>query len=208
MHRLRSGSWSCRGVLSGASWQARQGAFEAHSSGSWRSKTPKRVVARSSSHLKSGGTGRSWQQRHQPCCHSGSEMPAMATRRRRGRSGSSCRVRARWGGSERLRRSKGRKPWSLRVGHPQGSHDNKSVAEVGERHHPLAADGISVSGVTWGSSSPGPKSLTRRVCRWAVKLVSEPRAVWRFSCALAAYSSDEVERSQLKAFWVLTLVLP
>jgi len=112
-------------------------------------------------------------------CHSGSVMPAMASRRRRGQRGSSARVRARARESSRLRWSEGRKPSSLGARRPLSAHDNKSVAEVGERHHPCGANGTSVSRVTLGSDSPGPIPLTRRVRRRVVKLVLWPRDVWR-----------------------------
>jgi hypothetical protein len=81
-------------------------------------------------------------------CHSGSAMPAMASRRRRGQRGSTVCVRARAGEVSRSRWSEGRKPSSLGARRPLSAHDNKSVAEVGERHHPGGANDTSVSGVT------------------------------------------------------------
>lgn len=113
------------------------------------------------------------------CGHSGPVMPAMASRRRCGRDDSSVRVRARTGGSDRSQRSEGRKPSSLRVGWSLGVHDNKLVAEVGERRHPLGASGVSASKVTWGRVSSGPITLTGRVRRRDSKLVFQPREVWR-----------------------------
>jgi hypothetical protein len=109
-----------------------------------------------------------------PCCYSGLETSAMAIQRRRGRFDWSGRAQARSGRSERSRWSTRRKPRSLRVGHPLGSRDNKSVAEVGERHHPLEANGVSALSVARGSGSPRPNALTRWVCRRVVKVVSQP----------------------------------
>jgi hypothetical protein len=131
-------------------------------------------------HPRGGERGLGWLARRQSCGHSGPAMPAMASRRRRGRDGSSVRVRARAGGSNRSRRSEGRKPSSLRVGWSLGVHDNKLVAEVGERRHPLGASGVSASKVTWGRVSSGPITLTGRVRRRDSKLVFQPREVWRF----------------------------
>ena len=52
---------------------------------------------------------------------------------------------------------------SLRMEWSPGSHDNKLVAEIGERHHVLEGRGASASRLAGSSQSPRLKSLTRRV---------------------------------------------
>lgn len=91
-------------------------------------------------------------------------MPATAIRRRRGRRREEARAKVRGDARSWSRRSAGREPqaWEWRV--PAGTRDNKSAAEIGERHLLVGRRRRLVRGRRRASSRMRrPITLTRRV---------------------------------------------
>jgi hypothetical protein len=52
---------------------------------------------------------------------------------------------------------------SLRIGWSSGVHDNKSVAEIGKRHHLFEGRVVSAMKLAGSSRTPKTNALTRRV---------------------------------------------
>lgn len=92
---------------------------------------------------------------------------------------------------------------SLGVGHPADARDNKSVAEIGERHHPLLADGASCAVGGQGQlSGAGPSTLTRWAWTGQRNWCPDRGEHGEQLCVYVVFSIDEVESSRSKALWV------
>jgi hypothetical protein len=114
-------------------------------------------------------------------------MPATAIRRRRGRRREQARAKVRGDARSWSRRSAGRKPQAWEWSVPAGTRDNKSAAEIGERHLLVGRRRRLVRGRRRASSRMRrPITLTRRV-GVGCESVSGLRRDLRFSWSQATY---------------------
>jgi hypothetical protein len=143
-----------------------------------------------------------------PTRHSRQVMPATASPRHRGLS---CLVRYKRAGSEARRRSRGSTECKLQareLGGSTNSRDNKSTAEIGERHHSRGCKAGLLAPGARDSSQLRTIPLTRRCgagCEAGARAVQRGTTRPTFAANLA---SRGVGSTQSKALWARERCVP